>query len=72
MRHDVIRSFDSLDELGEFINAGASDEPRDEESFRDENGSPLTGEQVLELARAIERETGRRLIFRRGEQPRAA
>lgn len=72
MRREVIRSFDSLNELGEFIDAGASDEPRDEVPFRDETGGALTGEQVLELVRRIERETGHRLIFRRGEQPRAA
>jgi hypothetical protein len=32
------------------------------------NGEPMTPEDVLELARQIERETGRRLIFRRGER----
>jgi hypothetical protein len=72
MPREVIRSFESLKELGEFIDAGAGREPHDEVPFRDENGRPLTGEQVLALAREIERETGRRLIFRRGEQPRAA
>jgi hypothetical protein len=44
----------------------------DEVPVRDEAGRPLTPEQMLELARQVERETGGRLIFGRGEQPRAA
>jgi hypothetical protein len=39
--------------------------------FRDANGEPLTPEQVLGLAREIERETGQKLTFRRGERRRA-
>jgi hypothetical protein len=69
---EVIRTFDSLEALGEFIDAGADGDPTDEVLFRDERGTPLTPEQMLELARQIERETGHKLIFRRGEQPRAA
>ena len=57
-----------LEELGEFIKAGNDGGPRDEEPFRDAHGKPMTAEQVLELAREIERETGRKLIFRRGER----
>jgi hypothetical protein len=72
MGREVIRSFESLNELGTFIEAGARDEPHDEVPFRDEAGRPLTAEQMLELARQVERETGHRLIFSRGEQPRAA
>jgi len=69
MAREVIRTFDSLDELGEFIDAGAGRDPQDEEPSRSEHGEPLTGEQMLELAREVERESGRRSIFRRGEQP---
>ena len=69
MGHEVIRSFESLNELGTFIDAGARDEPNDEVPFRDEAGRPLTAEQMLELARQVERDTGDRLIFGRGEQP---
>ncbi len=72
MARDVIRTFDSLKELGEFVDAGARKEPIDEVPFRDERGEPLTAQQMLELARQIERETGRKLVFRRGERPRAA
>jgi hypothetical protein len=72
MPREVIRTFDSLKELGQFIDAGARRPPNDEVPFRDEHGEPLTGEQMLELARQIEGETGRKLIYRRGEQPRAA
>ena len=72
MAREVIRSFESLKELGAFIDSGARDEPHDEVPFRDEAGMPLTPEQMLELARQVERETGGRLIFGRGEQPRAA
>jgi hypothetical protein len=39
-------------------------ESNDEVPFRDENGDPVTPEQMVELAREIERETGRKLIFR--------
>jgi len=72
MPREVIRTFDSRQELGEFIDVGAQSQPHDEVPFRDEHGEPLTGAQMVELARQIERETGRRLIFPRGEQPRAA
>jgi hypothetical protein len=72
MAGEVIRAFDSAQELDGFIRSGVVGEPYDEEPFRDANGEPLTGEQVLELARQIERETGRKLIFRRGEQRGAA
>jgi hypothetical protein len=69
---NVIRSFDSWEEMGEFIRRGADGEPSDEVPFRDVNGEPMTAEQVLELAREIERETGRKLIFQRGERRTAA
>ena len=72
MAREVIRSFESLTELGAFIDSGTCGEPRDEVPFRDETGRPMTPEQMLELARQVERETGHRLIFGRGEQPRAA
>jgi len=72
MTHEVIRSFDSVEELGEFIDAGANRAPYDEEPFRDQNGEPLTAEQVLDLAREIERETGHKLIFRSGERRQTA
>lgn len=72
MAHEVIRTFDSLVELGEFIDAGAGRDSYNEVPFRDENGEPLTAEQMLELARQIERETGRKLIFPRGERRSAA
>jgi hypothetical protein len=72
MARKVIRTFDSWGELSEFIQRGAVREPYDEEPFRDLDGNPMTPEQVLELVREIERETGRKLIFRRGERPRAA
>lgn len=72
MARDVIRRFDSWEELGQFVSAGADGGPHDEVPFRDMNGEPLTPEQVLELAREIEDETGQKLIFRRGERRRAA
>jgi len=72
MAHELIRTFDSLEALGEFIAAGADGPPRDEVPFRDENGEPMTHEQVLDLVRDIERETGRKLIFRSGERRRTA
>ena len=72
MARKVIRTFDSWEELGDFIRRGAVREPYDEVPFRDMDGDPMTPEQVLELARKIERETGRKVIFRRGERRRAA
>lgn len=72
MARKVIRSFDSWEELGDFIRAGVDGPPKDEVLFRDMDGNPMTGEQVLELVREIERETGRKLIFRRGERRPAA
>ena len=68
MARKVIRSFGSWEELGDFIRRGADREPYDEVTLRDLDGNPMTGEQVLELVREIERETGRKLIFRRGER----
>lgn len=72
MARKVIPSFDSWEELGDFIRAGVDGPPKDEVPFRDMDGNPMTGEQVLELVREIERETGRKLIFRRGERRPAA
>ena len=72
MARKVIRSFDSWDEMGEFIRRGADRAPHDEVPFRDLDGNPMTAEQVLDLVREIERETGQKLIFRRGERRRAA
>jgi hypothetical protein len=72
MTREVIRRFDSWGELGQFIGAGADRDPYDEVPFRDMNGNPLTPEQVLELVREIERETGQKLIFRPGERHKAA
>jgi hypothetical protein len=72
MERKVIRTFESWEALGEFIRRGADHEPHDEVPLRDENGDPMTGDQFLELARQVERETGRKLIFQRGERPRAA
>ena len=72
MARKVIRSFDSWEELGDFIRAGVGGPPKDEVPFRDMDGNPMTAEQVLELVREIERETGRKLIFRRGERRPAA
>ena len=72
MARKVIRSFDSWEELGDFIRIGVDGPPNDEVPFRDMDGNPMTGEQVLELVREIERETGRKLIFRRGERRPAA
>jgi hypothetical protein len=65
---EVIRTFESWEDLAQFIKVGTALDPYDEVRFRDANGDPMTGEQVLELARQIERETGRPLIFRRGER----
>ncbi len=61
-----------MQELGDFIRAGVDGPPRDEEPLRDMEGNPMSAEQVLELAREIECETGRKLIFRRGERRPAA
>jgi hypothetical protein len=72
MAREVIRSFDSMEELGQFIRSGADGAPHDEVPFRDANGNPLTAEQVLELVRGVERQTGRKLIFHRGERRTAA
>ena len=66
MAEEVIRTFESEQELDDFIRSGIVGTPSEEEPFRDENGQRLTPELVLELAREIERETGRKLIFRRG------
>jgi hypothetical protein len=68
----VIREFDSMEELGDFIRAGVDGPPKDEEPFRDMDGNPMTPQQVIELAREIERETGEQLIFRPGERRPAA
>ena len=67
----MIRTFDSREELGRFITAGADRDPYDEVPFRDLNGKPLTPEQVLQLAREIEGETGKRVVFRRGNRAAA-
>lgn len=72
MGREVIRTFDSWDALGDFIRRGADGEPHDEVPFRDLDGRPMTPEQVLDLVREIQLETGRRLIFRRGERRKAA
>jgi hypothetical protein len=72
MARTVIRSFDSWEALGEFIRRGGNREPYDEVPFRDINGEPMTAEEVLELARQIERETGHKSIFRRGERRETA
>lgn len=72
MARKVIRTFNSWEELGELIRAGADGPPRDEVPFRDLDGNPMTPEQVLELVREIEQETGRKLIFQRGERRPAA
>jgi hypothetical protein len=72
MARKVIRTFDSMEELGDFIRAGVAGPPRDEVPFRDIDGKPMTSDQVIELAREIERETGRKLIYRRGERRPAA
>ena len=64
----MIRTFGTWEELGKFIRAGARGGPRDEVPFRDLNGEPMTPEQMLDLARQIERETGNQVIHRRGER----
>jgi hypothetical protein len=72
VQRKVVRTFDSMEALGDAIAAGVDGLPRDEEPFRDMDGNPMTPQQVLDLAREIERETGRKLIFRRGERRPAA
>lgn len=57
MGREVIRTFDPWKDLGELIRRSADRELYDEVPFRDINGEPMNAEQVLELARQIERET---------------
>jgi len=72
MPREVIGDFESLEALGESINVVAERDPCDEVPFRDIDGKPLAPGEMLELVREIECETGRKLIFRRGERRRAA
>jgi hypothetical protein len=64
-----VRNLDiTIQELGARIDAAADREANDE-PYLDADFNPITPEQVLEHIRELERRTGERMIFRRGERP---
>lgn len=68
MTRDEIDLSRSLAELDAWTNANCA-EPYDE-PMRDLEWEPMSNEQVLALVRRIEKETGKQLIFGRGERTR--
>jgi hypothetical protein len=68
---EIIRTFASFRELGEYIAAGADSEPHDE-PYLDAEFNPVTPEQLLADIRELERKTGEKMIFQRDEKPRPA
>ncbi|MGH2869070.1 MAG: hypothetical protein ACRDNK_16110 [Solirubrobacteraceae bacterium] len=70
MTRDEIHLSRSLAELDAWTNAHCAD-PYDE-PMRDLDWEPMSDEQVLALVRRIEKETGKQLVFRRGERSQPA
>lgn len=69
-RDRIVSRFRSLEEFDEHVNANCADAY--DEVMRDLNFEPMSGKQVLALAREIEQRTGEQLIFGRGEPRRSA
>jgi len=57
----------TLEELDAWTNAHCADP--DDEPYLDANLNPITPEQLLEQIRELERKTGEKMIFQRGEPP---
>ncbi len=70
MSREEIHLDTTLEQLDAWTNTHCAD-PKDE-PYLDANFNPITPQQLLQHIRELERNTGEKMIFQRGERPTRA